>query len=105
MIEYSIDLLRDTLSADSTLYNFSSPEGTVDARFMGNKARFINHGDSALENVYSQNVKSRGRYRIAFFALRDIAPDEELFFNYDGNGELYKNYKHKYPFIREKKKV
>ena len=89
---------------DSTLYNFSSPEGTIDARYIGNEARFINHGDPPLENVYSQNILTQGRYRIAFFALRDIVPDEELFFNYDGSGELYKNYKQKYPFIREKKR-
>lgn len=45
LIDQSIDLLREVLSVDSTFYNFGSPEGTIDARFMGNLSRFINHGD------------------------------------------------------------
>ncbi len=31
---------------DLSFYNFGSPEGTIDARFMGNLSRFINHGNA-----------------------------------------------------------
>jgi len=29
--------------------------------------------------------------------------EEELFFNYDGAGDLYENHREKYPFIRKNK--
>lgn len=46
LIDHSIDILRESLSVDNTFYNFGSPEGTIDARFMGNASRFINHGNN-----------------------------------------------------------
>ncbi len=45
LIDSSIDLLRESLSVDLSFYNFGSPEGTIDARYMGNVSRFINHGN------------------------------------------------------------
>lgn len=35
----------------------------------------------------------------AFFASRDIEAGEELFFNYDGDGQIAKHHAEKYPFI------
>lgn len=102
LIDQSVDLLRESLSIDNSFYNFGSPEGTIDARFMGNQSRFINHADQGNDNLRSENIFSEGRYKIAFYAERDIEAGEELFFDYDGEGELYKNYKHKYPFINRK---
>ena len=59
---------------DLSFYNFGSPEGTIDARFMGNISRFINHGNvGENENLRSENILSNGRYKIAFYALRDIS--------------------------------
>ena len=49
-------------------------------------------------------MMSEGRYKITFFASRMIDVGEELFFDYDGQGILYKNFKEKYPFIRSTKK-
>ena len=49
-------------------------------------------------------ILSKGRYRIGFFAERFISKGEELLVDYDGAGELYKNFQHKYPFINKKKK-
>lgn len=103
LIDNSIDLLRESLSVDNSFYNFGSPEGTIDARFMGNPSRFINHANNGEENLYSQNVLTEGRIKVAFYATRDIEEGEELFFDYDGEGLLYKNYKDKYPFIKSKK--
>jgi len=77
IIDQSIDLLRECLSADLTFYNFSSPEGVVDARFMGNATRFINHGNvGENENLRSENVLCKGRYYIGFYATKDIEVDE-----------------------------
>lgn len=100
LIESSVEVLRDSLSVDLTFYNFGSPEGSIDARFMGNASRFINHGNAGEENLRSENVLSQGRYKIGFYAEREIEPGEELFFNYDGAGDLYRNHRDKYPFIK-----
>jgi hypothetical protein len=44
MIEHQIDYIREALRLDETFYNFGLNEGgSNDARFMGNKSRFINH--------------------------------------------------------------
>jgi hypothetical protein len=48
-------------------------------------------------------VLSGGRYKVGFFAKRHILPGEELFFDYDGTGKLYKYYQEKCPFIHKKK--
>ncbi len=71
---------------------------------MGNKARFINHGDLGEENLKSAIINVQGVSHIGFYAERDITKGEELLFDYDGEGNLFKNHRHKYPFIRNKKK-
>jgi SET domain-containing protein len=48
IIEHHIDFMREGLRLDETFYNFGLNEGgAVDARFMGNKSRFINHEQGA----------------------------------------------------------
>lgn len=49
-INSNIDAIREAMIKDLSFYNFDSPNGkssqsSIDARFMGNKARFINHGN------------------------------------------------------------
>jgi SET domain-containing protein len=105
LIEPAVDALRETLSVDSNFYNFSSKEGTVDARFMGNLSRFINHGNEGEDNLRSEEMVSEGRYKIGFYANRLIEAGEELFFNYDGEGKLYANFREKYPFIKGSKRL
>lgn len=104
LIETSIDLLRQALSVDLSFYNFGSPEGTIDARFMGNLSRFINHGNAGQDNLRSENILSEGRYKIGFYANINIEVGEQLFFNYDGEGMLFKHYRDKYPFIKSNSK-
>ena len=48
IIDHAIDSIRESMRVDLTFYNFSSKEGTIDARFMGNLSRFINHGDNGM---------------------------------------------------------
>jgi len=50
---------------DLSFYNFDSPNGkiiaaSIDARFMGNKARFINHGNEGEQNLKAENLFSNG---------------------------------------------
>jgi len=55
---------------------------TIDAKYRGNKSRFINHSNKP--NVYSDYKYCNGEIYIAFYALKDIPPGTELFFNYGG---------------------
>lgn len=94
---------------DLSFYNFDSPNGkminsSIDARFKGNKARFINHANDGEQNLRAETLNSNGTEYIALFAMRDIREGEELSFNYDGNGKLYKDHRDKYPFIKPPKK-
>eukprot|EP00941_MAST-03F_sp_MAST-3F-sp1_P004647 g4647.t1 len=52
----------------------------VDAHFMGNIARFINH--SCDPNCYLERWNVGGRSKIAIFALRDLKEGEELCYDY-----------------------
>lgn len=71
---------------------------------MGNKARFINHNNNGQENLRAETKYSNGTEMIALYANRDIREGEELTFNYDGNGNLYRVHRDKYPFILPPKK-
>ena len=104
IIDPNIDALRENMRSDLSFYNFSSKDGIVDARFKGNLSRFINHGDCGDDNLRSEDMMSEGRYKIGFYASRLIEVGEELFFNYDGQGLLYQNFKEKYPFIRSSRR-
>ncbi len=67
---------RDPSQPNHTFY-FSLGDGTVvDGGSQGNSARWINH--SCAPNCEAQQEGDR----VFIDALRDIAPDEELFFDY-----------------------
>lgn len=59
---------------------------TVDALYIGNKAKYINHpNDPANKNCEPRKWNVMGDPRVGLFATRDIQPYEELFFNYNFN--------------------
>ncbi|KAL6761713.1 hypothetical protein V8C86DRAFT_2530644, partial [Haematococcus lacustris] len=63
---------------------------SVDARTVGNVARFINSSckpNCIPQVVFAKNARNVCLYYTAFFALVDIPPMEELTYNY---GSLYK---------------
>lgn len=64
------------MSYDLSFYNFGSQETIVDARFAGNKSRFMNHGDLGADNVEAKIISSGGRTRIGFFSKRNIRFEE-----------------------------
>ncbi|MCJ1400719.1 hypothetical protein MMC11_003927 [Xylographa trunciseda] len=79
---YSLDKFRGqdgtpSFVADADLF-------VVDGQFMGNPTRFINHSCAPNCRQFTvSNVRGDSRvYALAFFALRDIRPWEELTFDY-----------------------
>ena len=46
----------------------------------------MNHGNEREDNVTSEIKKSKGNSVILFYAKKDIKKDQELLFDYDGNG-------------------
>jgi SET domain-containing protein len=91
--------VRENFKSDESFYNFEGLSLNIDGRFLGNRARFINHGANGSENISAKLMTSQDFEYIAFYALKNINPGEELLFNYDGSGELAKKYYDKYPFI------
>lgn len=57
----------------------------IDAKYMGNKSRFINH--STTPNIKAKIVHSGGDLHIAFYAMKNIQPGTELVFDYIGNNK------------------
>ncbi len=105
MIEHQIDYIREGLRLDDTFYNFGLNEGgSIDARYMGNKARFINHQQGGEENLHAESMFSEGRFRTVLYANKNIKKGEELYFNYDIDGHISKNFPGKYSFIKKAKK-
>ncbi|BES93469.1 Histone-lysine N-methyltransferase [Nesidiocoris tenuis] len=81
------DLEADTRKDDSYLFDLDNSEGEtycLDARKYGNICRFINH--SCRPNLSPVKIFYQHQDlhfpRIAMFASRDIAPNEELGFDY-----------------------
>ena len=64
----------------SYLFNINE-DAVVDATRLGNNAKFINHGGDTA-NLRPKAVFIDGDYRVGFFAKRNIAPFEELTFDY-----------------------
>ena len=74
---------------------------------MGNKTRFINHGNESegKTNLVSLNMFSQGQECIGLYASRDIKEGEELLFDYDGEGEIAKVYSEVYSFLKKEVKT
>jgi SET domain-containing protein len=53
LIDPSLEFIRESESQTNDFYNFGNNNGTIDSRYMGNKARFINHGNDGDDNVSS----------------------------------------------------
>ena len=70
---------------------------------MGNKSRFINHGNEneGAANLMSLKMFSSGQEFIALYSLRDIEEGEELYFDYDVEGEMGRNHGDIYPFLKK----
>lgn len=43
VIDQEIEHIREMLKENDSFYNFGCYEGSTDARYMGNRSRFINH--------------------------------------------------------------
>lgn len=59
---------------------------SIDAFFLGNKSRFINHSVSKA-NLKSKILVSHGNVKVVFYSLRDIFKGEELLFDYQFTDE------------------
>lgn len=69
-----------------SFYTFSSYEHPIDARFIGNKSRFINHGNEGQDNLEARHIYFKSNSSLVFIALKDIQKGTELLFDYDGSG-------------------
>ena len=89
----------------SFLFNLCS-EFSIDATVKGNKTRYANHSDDP--NIEPRLLRVNGDSRIGFFAIKDVAAEEELFFNYGysteiDNEHLFKpNHAHKFSWMENK---
>ena len=67
---------HDPNDPDHTFYFHIDDKHVIDAKFGGNSARWINH--ACTPNCEAEEIDGR----IFIKALRDIAPGEELFYDY-----------------------
>lgn len=78
------------LKGCSYLFNLCFKDGVpvyaLDAGILGNGSRFINHSRRQA-NLHAMVVQVEGVRRIGFYAAREIARDEELFFDYKYSSE------------------
>ena len=54
----------------------------IDAKYKGNRTKFINHRRKELANVEAKLLNVSGQIRVGLFARAPLAPGEELFFDY-----------------------
>lgn len=71
------------------------PEFTIDASHFGNVSRFFNHScdpNMAIWAIYINHIDPR-LHELAFFAIKDIGPGEELTFDYcpDSSSQIEPN--------------
>jgi uncharacterized protein len=78
------DVVLDILKDPPPLYVLDAGTHWIHAtRKTGNISRYFNH--SCNPNLVAEVWSCKGRNRIFFRALRDIAADEEVTFNYNSN--------------------
>ena len=80
--EVDADDTGDVESGHTFLFTLSD-EYVIDANYQGNDARWINHScDPNCEAVIEEDEDDTRRSRVFIEAIRDIAPNEELTYNY-----------------------
>ena len=72
-----MDHVRECMIKDLSFYNFDSPNhkkvnASIDARYKGNKARFINHCNDGTENIVSKIKIFSIQYRSYTFRKMEI---------------------------------
>ncbi|KDD71561.1 hypothetical protein H632_c4792p0 [Helicosporidium sp. ATCC 50920] len=90
VVEYRGELVRRALAdarearyraQDRDCYLFALGDSlVVDATRMGNLARLTNH--SCAPSTYTKTLSVDGEARLVFFARSDIAPGQEVTYNY-----------------------
>ena len=96
IVEYVGELVRNAVAdareqrytegGEDSSYMFRLDELlVVDATRKGNCARFMNH--SCEPNAYARTRVIRGQKRIVIYSLREIAPREEITFDYKFSAE------------------
>jgi SET domain-containing protein len=63
---------------------------TLDAQKLGNVGKFLNHSDTP--NCEARLMRCCGESHIGFYALNDIAPGEELLFDYKFSETAFRDY-------------
>ncbi|CAG9325414.1 unnamed protein product [Blepharisma stoltei] len=93
IIEYTGELITEAeTNRRAAVYDYKQhsyifsmspdPAWSIDATFLGNKMRFVNHKSHDEDNCYTRVWRINGNSRILLFAREKISAGSELFFNY-----------------------